>query len=397
MKIGIASPIDVRVFLPYIENQTDRDIINMFHGINAPSVATLALSLLSAGNKVKIFTLTEKSYVIKSDNVDIIAVKSFNVHVIKQFIGIWEDAARLKNAIECNLDGLDVLHAHWTYSYAYACKNFTSKLPVFCTIRDWAPYIFKFVNLKSKIQWASKMIMANKVYRINGMHFIANSPYTASTVQKNVKLEVETIPNSVLDSFFEKVERRDVPNLKIICISSSHDDRKNMVSLFKAFSIVMKSYPDATLDIIGKPFYPDNPSLKKFYDENLINENVNLIGVVKHHILKDYLDKASVFVSPSLEETFGNTFLESIARKLPTIGGKYSGAVPFVLHHGEAGYLCDVSSPEEIAKMIIYVHTHKDEAREKAERAIEIIKSEYSESIVCKKHIELYRSFITKS
>ena len=131
----------------------------------------------------------------------------------------------------------------------------------------------------------------------------------------------------------------------------------------------------------------------KYHSEGLL-DGVKLCGRIEHDKLKYYLDKSTMFVTPSLEETFGNTLLESIARKVPTVGGMDSGAVPYVLHYGEAGYLCDVKNPLKIAETIDYISNHIDEASTKADKAYEIIKKEYSESNVADMYISLYTKII---
>lgn len=61
------------------------------------------------------------------------------------------------------------------------------------------------------------------------------------------------------------------------------------------------------------------------------------------------MQKADLFIHPSLEESFGLVLIEAMISKTPVIGGKCSGAVPWVLHEGKAGLLADVTNPEDIA------------------------------------------------
>lgn len=397
MKIGIVSPIDITTFISYFESNVDKENIQKLADYSrAPAVNTLSLSLLKAGNYLKIFTLGTDNAYFQAENIEIYVIKKHNKYPTKYLWGIFIDAKNIKNIIQEHIDGLDVLHAHWSYEYAYAIKKIQTTIPKFCTVRDWYPYIFRYESGKMKIIWLFKSLMAYFVYKSKDINFIANSPYTANLLKHNLNIDSEMLPNSVKDSFFDNNTKNNNKEFRIVCISSSHDDRKNIVCLLKAFNILSKKYPEAILDIIGSPFTNDNPQLKNFFDEGLIGKNVNLLGKKNHDELHFYLDRATLFVSPSLEETFGNTFLEAIARKVPVIGGVNSGAVPFVLHHGDAGYLCDVSSPLEISKTIEYVYTNLDEANEKAIKALDIIRSEYSESVVCKKHIDLFSRFKLK-
>ena len=205
--------------------------------------------------------------------------------------------------------------------------------------------------------------------------------------------EVPIIPNSIKDEFITKTEHKNPDVFTILCISSSNDKRKNVVTLLKAYQLFRKKWPQCKLRLIGPSFINGNPTIETWTNLDLL-DGVELLGPIQHEELKKYLDSASVFVTPSLEETFGNTLLESIARKVPVIGGEQSGAVPFVLHHGKAGILCDVASASAIDEKIEYVYSHPNEMRLLTDEAYMIINKEYSETAVCEKHIKMYRDAI---
>ena len=231
------------------------------------------------------------------------------------------------------------------------------------------------------------MVLHNK-----NIHFIANSPYTASTIKKKYNINAPIIPNSIKDSFIKKSEHIPPKDIRILCISSSNDKRKNIITLLYAFKKFTYKYPKSTLQLIGSPFVKTNTIIQNWEKENLLN-NVILTGQIEHDELIQYIDNCSIFITPSLEETFGNTILESIVRRVPVIGGSNSGAVPYVLHNGKAGYLCDVSDSEDILKTLEHIILNPQEARRKAEEAYNITLSEYCENVVCQSHIHLYQKF----
>ena len=396
MRIGIVSPIDIVTFLPFISSEKDKNsIIELAHVNLAPAVNTLALSLIKRGHFIRIFTLGNKDLVIREKQIEIFIVKEYQKYPVCYLWGIFYNAEQLQLSISNNLDDIDVIHSHWTYEYAYSTMEVANKLPVFCTVRDWAPLIFKYESFKNKVSWVFKLIMANKVYASKNIHFIANSPYTANVLMENKGIVADVLPNSIKDDFFvDETKIKQNKEFRILSIASSHDGRKNMISLFRSFALLCKKYDNFVLEVIGPQFRPNHKDIKDIYDEGLVTNKVNLIGEVNHNDLKKYLDNASVFVTPSLEETFGNTLLEAIARKIPVIGGMESGAVPYVLHQGECGFLCDVKKPEAIAAMIEKVYMNYEEAYAKALHAYDVIKNEYSESVICDKHISLYKKYL---
>lgn len=396
MRIGIVINIDTETLLPYLNSEEEKKIIQRYCSPNgAPAVNTLINSFLQFGNFVRVFTIAEKSFTIITPQVEIYATTPYNGYPIKYLWGEFKTAHRLREMMRNHLSDLDVLHAHWTYQYAYAAVHFETQLPVFCTVRDISSYIWRIESLKNKVTWTFKRLMNNLVFKHPHVHFIANSPYTAEVIKKKYNKEVPVIPNSIKDSFICKKGHHNPNNFKILCVSSSNDKRKNISTLLQAFQLFKKKYPDSELQLIGAPFVSGDKIIEKWRDKHLL-ESVELIGKVAHNELITYYDNCSVFITPSLEETFGNTILESIVRKVPVIGGEKSGAVPYVLHHGRAGYLCDVTNPKSIFQILEYVFHHPREVSRKVQDAYDIILSEYSEIMVANKHLQLYNKYIMK-
>lgn len=393
MKIGLLFGLDDKTVLDYI-GESDRDIIRQSClRNNAPAVNTLMLSLLKAGHFVRVFTIAQKNFVIKADKIEIYGIAPVDNYFIKYTFGCFVDAKRIKDVLKNHYEDLDVIHAHWTYVYAYAAKTIGSQKPVYVTVRDWASYIWKIESTKNKVFWSFRVLMNELVVRNKNIKLVANSPYTAERIKKKLGIEVPTIPNSIKDEFVTKTEHKNPDVFTILCISSSNDKRKNVVTLLKAYQLFRKKRPQCKLRLIGPSFINGNPTIETWRNLDLL-DGVELLGPIQHEELKKYLDSASVFVTPSLEETFGNTLLESIARKVPVIGGEQSGAVPFVLHHGKAGILCDVASASAIDEKIEYVYSHPNEMRLLTDEAYMIINKEYSETAVCEKHIKMYRGIL---
>lgn len=394
MRIGIAVNIDKATATDCLASPSDKELIARYGKIyGIPAVNTLIHSFVEAGHFVRIFTVAQKEFAIKTPQVEVYAAAAFDAYPVKYLWGVFHNASRLRALMAGKTADLDVLHAHWTYDSAYAASAYAAQLPVFCTVRDIAPYIWGMVSPKEKVTWTFRLCMNNLVLRNKHIHFIANSPYTAEAMKKRYKVEAAVIPNSIKDSFIKQGEHVYPSQFRILCISSGNDKRKNVIALARAFRMFREKHPESSLRLVGFPFADGNEAMEQWRKEGLL-EQVELAGAVAHSKLTELLDACSVFVTPSLEETFGNTLLESIVRKVPAIGGERSGAVPYVLHHGKAGYLCDVASPQSICQALEHVYRHPDEARQKAEEACRIILAEYSEEVVYRKHIELYQSYL---
>ena len=76
---------------------------------------------------------------------------------------------------------------------------------------------------------------------------------------------------------------------------------------------------------------------------------MTFLGPIPAVEIPEFMCSLDVFVSPSLEESFGMTLIEAIMQGTPVVGGSASGAVPWVLNFGEAGELVNVQDPASIA------------------------------------------------
>lgn len=395
MRIGMAVYVDPLRYKGYFSTKDYEILLENCKKDDAPAVNNLVISLLKAGHFLRVFTFSKNCFYVASEQIEIIGVQQYSKRILRHIGGIFIDGYSLKKTISHYIDDLDILHAHWTYAYAFGVSFYESRLPVFCTVRDWAAYIWKMQNWKGKIIWTTLLVMNSMVFKHKKIHFIANSPYTAARIQKKYNLSVPVIPNAISNEFI-KNEKHIYPEVPaILCISSSNDKRKNIIALLKAFSLFREKYKKAKLQLIGTPFTLDSSIVKRWMKNKLL-DGVELLGKVNHNELKDYIDNSSLFVTPSLEETFGNTLIENQARRVPVIGGENSGAVPYVLHHGKAGFLCDVTNPVDIYDVMVDVYENQSEVRNITEYAFQVVTTEYSELTTCNQHIKLYEYYLDK-
>lgn len=397
MNIGIVGGCNPNAFSNYFSTF---DVNSTCIFPNAPSVETYVIGLLRQGYYVRIFSshISGPSTVhYYGEKIDYFSIRRRS-EISSPVLGLFKTAKNIRKLLSEKIDGLDVLHAQWTYEYAYACLNFTDKLPVFCTVRDWAPFIWSTLDgyfKRTRILWMSKLIIWKKVLSCKKMHFIANSEYTRSMLETKIDSKIAIIYNPI-DSHTIIKERHSYPNEPIyISISVNLSERKNYYTLLKAFHLLIKKIPNAKLILCGGQFINSNIKIKHWYREGLM-KNVILCGKVAHHDLFKYLDSSTILVHPSLEETFGNTLIEAMARKVLCIGGEKSGAVPMVLGNGRYGLLCDVTDENSLCNMMELAYTDKDKFIKITNDATDKLLKMYDETIIVKKHIDLYTSLISK-
>ena len=386
MRICVAGPFDPSGIPEFFPEGTQIPHINA----TASSVTAYVSGLVRTGHEVTVITsdpFRKETLEIKGKGLTVVILPGrFR---IKGF-GRYRMRKRIAKCIEARLGSFDVIHAQWTYEFALAAKSFVGRVPVFCSVRDWCPYLMTVVKgIKNKYYWRMSRFMFEKVMAEKGMGFIANSEYTREQILSAYPENAVTlIPNPILERFII-TNREGYPASPVfVSISQSLSNvRKNYLALLKAFSLFIKETPDAKLVLIGS--YPEE--WKQDLEARGLLENVELLGSLTHDEVFAVLDQATCLVHPSLEETFGNILLEAMARRVVCIGGESSGAVPQVLGNGNYGILCDVTDPASIAAAMR--RSQEGELRAKLiGAATEHLIDNYTETKVAERHIKLFLS-----
>ena len=117
-------------------------------------------------------------------------------------------------------------------------------------------------------------------------------------------------------------------------------DRKGAEFLIRAMAEVQKENPATELILIGDGVLRGD--LEKLASKNL--KRYRFLGVQPPNVVREWLDRASVFCAPSIkvrsgeEEAFGMVFAEAQAMEKPVVSFA-TGGVPEAVLHGETGFL----------------------------------------------------------
>lgn len=394
MNIGIAGPFDLSTIKDYLFKEDQKKLVSQ--PITAPALHNLVSGLIQAGHHVTVITKHPEAnaLVLRGESITVAIAKSFSLYPFQYLHGGWLNVKPIAELIEKHIDKLDLIHTHWTYEYTIAALKFKNKIPIVCTVRDWCPYILKNVRIKDKIGWIMRYFMFIKIFKSNGISFIANSTYTSEKIKSRWGQNSTIIPNPISDIFI-KNEKKVFPDCpRIVSVSVSNDKRKNITNLVIAFQMLRKEYPHAILSLVGPPFNESDSQIKKWKSHNLL-DNVEILGRKNHDDLIKILDESTLMVHPAYEETFGNVLIEAMARKLPVIGGEKSGAVPYVLDYGNAGCLCNISSVESIKSSMIKVLTDTTYRNKLVTGANEQLKK-FSIINITTAHLKYYENLIDR-
>ena len=355
--IGIAAPIITSYLRDYLVLDPAVDLPKGMGG--SPSTA-LALELLKRGRKVSIFSL----------DPDIEAPQKFAGENLTIYFGKFRKRGRdrIKDGYGCEREFVahavreaspDIVNAHWTYEYALGALS--ANTPVLVTAHDAPLNIFRhnfnLFKFNRSVYWLTKLLMAFKVIK-KTIYMTTVSPYVAEHLRKrfSYKKLIKVIPNGVEDSRFFEVDcdkKKTRESFVFVSAANGWTKLKNEKILLHAFSVVNNKYPFTELWMFGIGHEPDGAA-NAWAEEESVSKGVRFIGEIPHkEFLEKLLTNTDVLVHPSLEESFGNVFIEAMSVGIPTIGGKFSGGVPSTLGFGKAGLLVDVKSENELAKAMV--------------------------------------------
>lgn len=395
MRIGISAYVNPYELREYLNTGQEVPYINP----SATSVNNIALGLLRKGHKLIIITSTVEKMPLQQlhgSHLDIYIVSSAPVINKTGIFLRWYMVKRLRKVIKAHVHEMDVLHAHWAYDFTLAATAFTSTLPVFCTVRDWGPIMCHYATGLQKLSWTCVSVpVFKRVLKSHKIHFVANSRYIHHLIQTYYPNDLcDIIENPVKQRFI--IEQRASYPKDPVFVSVSQlltDPRKNITSLLRAFHLLRNERAQARLILVGQ--CDVTSAIYQQWERGNLLEGVTLSGFLNHDKLMGLLDSVSALVHPSLEESFGNTLLEGMARRLPVIGGSASGAIPYVLGQGKYGLLCDVTSPNDIKEKLIQ-SLDIGTMQPILDAATTYLEKDLNEDVISERHIRLYSRELCK-
>lgn len=204
-------------------------------------------------------------------------------------------------------------------------------------------YLFRTIN----------KILSRYTYKI-----IACSDAVMQTIIKEEKIFEDTFLaiHNVIDTKkfiidYSKKEARIKlglnPDMPIIGFIASLAPRKGHIYLLQAMRIILNSYPETKLIIVGDG--PLKKELETIRQQNQLHNSVKFLGVRRDIPL--LLKAIDIFVSPAIKEAFGINLIEAMFMSLPCIATNVGG-IPEVVIDGETGILVPPADSEALAKAI---------------------------------------------
>ena len=384
MKLALVGPIQVHALRPWLD-LTEQES-ELPEGLGGTPVTQLALGLLQAGHELAIVSLDNSL----AEELRLCGPQ------LRLFLGPNRPQGRARDFYRAERHYItdavrrsdaDVAHAHWTYEYALGAL--ASGVPTLITVRDWAPRILR----QQLTPFRALRLLMNVATLVKGRHFTVTSPYMKRRLEQWLRRDVPLIANAIGDHLFLPSAREQPPEGPpcIIAINNGWSKRKNVPVLLQAFATVRETLPDCRLRLIGNDHEPGGSAQRWAHDHGL-EEGVEFYGAVPNSEIAGLLDQATVFAHPALEESFGLVLVEAMARGVPVIGGRRTGAVPWVLDHGRAGILIDATSSAELANALLHLLNSVEDRQRLAHAGLEHARANFRVGAVFDRYVEQYEA-----
>jgi L-malate glycosyltransferase len=345
MKIAVCGPVSVHQLSSHLARGS-MPVEEVPTTTGNPSVTHLVQGLLASGHEIVVVALDSS---VKSDirltgeQLTLRVCSSRSQHRARDVFKVERAAIRAALIDE----GPDVVNAQWTYEYALGA--IASGIPTVVTVRDWAPLILRWHPHPYRLV----RLGMNRRTLSSAQQLTTVSPQMAARLSKAVGRDIPVIPNALPDGQIERTRREpDLDQPTIIAVNNGFSRFKNVASLLRAFPKVRSEIGGATLELIGQEFGPGGRAERWAKDEGLA-EGIAFRGAISPSEIDSAIGHSDLLVHPSLEESFGMVLIEAMARGVPVVGGRSSGAVPWVLDYGAAGVLTDVRRPDDLADSIV--------------------------------------------
>lgn len=305
---------------------------------------------------------------------------------------------------------LDIIHAQTEFGVGILARMIANQenIPLVSTYHttyeDYTHYV-NFVNSNTVDSIAKKAVARlSKLYGDTSQAVIAPSSKTKDMLEKyKVGTPIFVVPTGLpLDKFspvhLNKERSKEIRSEfhikdddKLIIYVGRIAEEKSLDLVIRGFIELQKTVDHVKLLIVGGG--PDLESLEQLVKENNAEETIHFAGPRPSEEMPDFYRSADAFISASLSETQGMTFIEALACGLPLFA-RYDEVLDGLLIDEDTGYYFE-DEATIVSSIQKFISLTPEEQKHMHERCLEVV-SPYSAEIFGKSVYDIYEFAIDR-
>lgn len=276
----------------------------------------------------------------------------------------------------------DLIHAEWTLSAAASVLgSWAHRRPVLATVQG--SDIFQ-VAQHPLGAWFTRatLLRCNQITALS--HALKKETAAIGIPESRIKV----IPNGVDTKRF--VPPAHGAREKLVLYVGTFIERKGLAHLLAAMPDIFRAFPDHRLLLVGEG--PEESSLRQLSERLGIADRVSFLDFQPQERVRDWMQRAQLFVLPSLEEGMGVVLLEALACGTPVVASQIDGIQDVVTP--EVGILVPPADAQALSTAVQNILCDPGRWQEMSRCARERAVSQYDWERVACQFIELYQSIL---
>jgi glycogen synthase len=362
------------------------------HGGIGSATRTLGRALVEAGHEVRVLGLDSTDASLRRVEVDH-GVKVWRQRTPKSFLGWIRSRHSLYRTVLAwaQSRAIDILETPDYQGFAAAWPGLC--VPIVTRLHGSASYFA--AEMGKKPDRPSFLLERASLQRSD---FLSScSRYTAERTRQLFRLrsrEIRVLYNPVTVAPHTPDSPR---NCDQVIFSGTLTPKKGIISLIRAWPLVLERRPRAQLHVFGKAGRTDTGApMESFLISCLpfnVRHTVHFYGHVDSRRLRSAFQTSTVAVFPSYAEAFALAPMEAMAEACPTIYSRRASGTELIQHE-QNGLLTDPDDPPDIASKIVQVLDNPVLASVLGEAGRKHVESHFSLPALLPQNVDFYRDCI---
>ncbi|MDO8725275.1 MAG: glycosyltransferase family 4 protein [Candidatus Methanoperedens sp.] len=238
--------------------------------------------------------------------------------------------------------------------------------------------------------------LIQRLYLKRSPTIIAVSNWMKGLLEQNYGIKDVNVIHNGIDHEQFSPKRRNIAegletNKPIVLFSGRFIALKGINILVRAMRTVISETKDVHFAFAGPE--ANIKWVKMFENEGIPSHFYTFLGYIPHSEMPEIYSNASIFVLPSLIESFPFSILEAMSSGVPVIASNVGG-VPEMIDDEVDGLLVPPGNPEILAKKLLFLLDNESERKKISKKAREKILGKFTSEIMTDKTEKIYEQIL---